>query len=27
MMYFIIGVVGSTSSFMCLRNPVYRSLD
>lgn len=26
-MYFIIGVVGSTSSFMCLRNPVYRSLD
>jgi MFS family permease len=26
-MFFIVGIVGSVSSFMCLKNPTYRDLD
>jgi hypothetical protein len=26
-MFFIVGMIGCVASFMCLRNPVYRSLD
>ena len=25
--FFIVGIIGCVSSFMCLRNPLYRSLD
>ena len=26
-MFFIVGVVGCATSFLCLKNPLYRSLD
>jgi hypothetical protein len=26
-MFLIVGAIGSATSFMCLRNPTYKSLD